>query len=426
MDPATRLIFEQLGIALALGLLTGLQRQRSDSPLAGVRTFPLITVMGTLAAVLDQTHTGGWIVPAGLLAIVLLVAVNNYFQLRQANPDVGLTTEIAILLMYLVGVFVVYGNPIVAIAVGAGVAVLLQFKPELHGLVHRLGAEDVRAIITFALITCIILPILPNRTYDLIVPFNILNPFSIWLMVVLLVGISLSGYLIYKFFGKTAGIFLGGILGGAISSTATTFSYARRSREDVQQVSASALVIFLASIVVCGRVLVEIAVVAGSHFQALGMPIIIIMVVSALVAVGIWLVIRRQEAETSMPAQKNPTELRSALVFAGLFVGVSLALSAAQNYLGSQSLYAVAVLSGLTDMDAITLSAARLVQIGPAEGGIEPTIGWRLIVLATLANLSFKWGICWVMGTPRLAKFVGLLFAVPAAVGILLLILWPC
>jgi uncharacterized membrane protein (DUF4010 family) len=270
MNPATQLIFEQLGISLVLGLLTGLQRQRSDSPLAGVRTFPLITVMGTLAAVLDQSHTGGWIVPAGLLAIVLVVAVNNSFQLRRANPDVGLTTEVAILLMYLVGAFVVYGDSRVAIAVGAGVAVLLQFKPELHGLVGRLGVEDVRAIMTFALITCIILPILPNQTYDLVIPFNILNPFTIWLMVVLLVGISLSGYLIYKFFGRTAGIFLGGILGGAISSTATTFSYARRSREDAEQVSASALVIFLASIVVCGRVLVEIAVVAGSYFQVLG------------------------------------------------------------------------------------------------------------------------------------------------------------
>src|SRR5690606_6491743 len=138
------------------------------------------------------------------------------------------------------------------------------------------------------------------RTYDLVVPFNILNPFSIWLTVVLLVGISLSGYLMYKFLGRTAGIFLGGILGGAISSTATTFSYARRSREDARQKNASALVIFLASIVVCGRVLLEIAVVAGRHFWVLGMPVMVIMVVSAVAVLGVWLVTRREEAETSM------------------------------------------------------------------------------------------------------------------------------
>jgi uncharacterized membrane protein (DUF4010 family) len=272
---------------------------------------------------------------------------------------------------------------------------------------------------TFALITCIILPILPDRTYDLLPPFDILNPFAIWLMVVLMVGISLGGYLIYKFLGATAGIVLGGILGGAISSTATTFSYARRSRDEPDHFLATALVIFLAATVVYGRVLLEISVVAPGYFRALATPIAIILLASILTAIVVWMRIRTRAANIAMPQQKNPTEFRSALVFAGLYVGVSLSLSAAHTHLGNQSLYAVAVLSGLTDMDAITLSSARLVQLGHEAGGLEPTIGWRLIVLATLANLGFKWGICWVIGSPHLVKVVGLLFVVPALTGIL-------
>ncbi len=423
MEPATRLIFEQLGISLLLGLLVGLQRQRSETLLAGVRTFPLITVLGTLAAALDQAQPGGWIVPAGLLALVIVVGVNNSYQLRRRHPDLGLTTEAAILLMYLVGAYVVFGDRVVAIAVGTGVAVLLQFKPELHHLVARLGTEDVRAIMTFALITGIILPVLPNQTYDLVAPLNILNPFAIWLMVVLMVGISLGGYLIYKFLGSTAGILLGGLLGGAISSTATTFSYARRSSQEANHSLASALVIFLASTVVYARVMLEISVVAANHFRVLAAPIAIIMLASVLAAVVVWW--RTRDTSTSMPEQQNPTEFTSALVFAGLYAGVSLALSAANTYLGGESVYAVAVLSGLTDMDAITLSSARLVQLGPESGGLEPEVGWRLIVVATLANLGFKWGICWMIGQPQLAKTVGVMFAIPAVVGSLLLIAWP-
>ena len=145
-----------------------------------------------------------------------------------------MTTEVAILVMYVVGAYLVVGERMVAVAVGATVAVLLQFKPELHGIAARLGDQDLRAIMTFALITCIILPVLPNTTYEVVSPLDVLNPFEIWMMVVLMVGISLTGYLVYKFFGRNAGILLGGVLGGAVSSTATTLSYAKRTRWTAQ------------------------------------------------------------------------------------------------------------------------------------------------------------------------------------------------
>jgi uncharacterized membrane protein (DUF4010 family) len=310
----------------------------------------------------------------------------------------------------------------VAIAVGAGVAVLLQFKPELHGIAARLGDEDLRAIMTFALITCIVLPILPNRTYDVVAPLNVLNPFGIWLMVVLMVGISLGGYLIYKFFGRSAGVVLGGILGGVISSTATTASYARRSREGPDSTRLAALAVLLASTVVYARVLLEFFAVAPQHFAALAAPVGIMMGASASATAVVFLRVRGASHE--MPQQKNPTELKSALVFAAAYAIVLMALSATKTYFSGQGLYVVAILSGLTDMDAITLSAARMVQLGPDQAGIAVATGWRLIVVATMANLFFKWILCLVVGCRGLAKQVGVMFAVPAIVGGVLLGFW--
>jgi len=424
MDDSTRLIFEQLGISLGLGLLVGLQRQRSQSQIAGLRTFPLITLLGTLAAVLDRSQPhGGWIVPVGFLGLVVIVVVSNVYQLRRKQPDFGMTTEVAILLMYLVGAYLVFGDRIVAVAVGAGVAILLQFKPELHGIAERLGDEDLRAIMTFALITCIVLPVLPNQTYDLVEPLDVLNPFEIWLMVVLMVGISLGGYLVYKFLGRNAGIMLGGLLGGAISSTATTLSYAKRARTSPASARLAALVIFVASTVVYVRVMLEISLVAPRHVDQLFPPIVVLMVASAVAAGAFWL--RVQRSTEDMPEQKNPTELKSALVFAALYAGVLMALSAAKTYLGGQGLYVVAILSGLTDMDAITLSTSRMVRRGTADGGIEAATGWRLIVVATMSNLVFKWGMALAIGRVRLAWRVGVLFGVPMIAGVLLLCFWP-
>jgi uncharacterized membrane protein (DUF4010 family) len=424
MSEATRLIFEQLGIALALGLLVGLQRQHRHSLIAGLRTFPLITVLGTLAALADQQlASGGWMTPAGFLGLTVIVALSMIYEMRSENTDPGITTEAAILVMYLVGAYVVFGDRVVAIAVGAGVAVLLQFKGELHGFAAHLGDDDLRAIMTFALITCIVLPILPNRTYDLVAPLDVLNPFDIWMMVVLMVGISLGGYLAYKFLGTRAGVLLGGILGGAISSTATTLTYARRSQEGPEVARLATVVIVIASTVVYARVILEICIVAPRHWQALVPPVACMMAASALTAAVVWLRLPRTASE--MPVQHNPTELRSALVFAGLYAGVLLALAAVKTYFDGRGLYVVAVLSGLTDMDAITLSSARLVGIEPAHGGIAASVAWRLIVLATIANLAFKWAMCLAIGRRVFALQVGALFAVPVAVGGLLIWLWP-
>ena len=148
-------------------------------------------------------------------------------RMRQADPDPGITTDVAALLMYAVGALVVVlpEQPGIPVAIGGGVAVLLQYKLELHTIARRLGDQDIKAIMQFVLLSCVILPVLPNQNYLL----GVLNLRETWLMVALIVGMSLGGYILYKFLGRDAGILLGGLLGGVISSTATTVSQARHT-----------------------------------------------------------------------------------------------------------------------------------------------------------------------------------------------------
>ena len=201
-----------------------MQREQAATQLAGLRTFALITVLGTICGLLAMNF-GGWVIASGLLALVGALMTGHVAELKGAKVESGVTTEVAALAMLGVGAYLVVGYREVAIVVGGGIAVLLQFKGQLHGITARLG-DDSKSIMQFALISMVILPILPNQTYG---PFNVVNPRQIGLMVVLIVGIGLVGYIAYRFFGEMAGLLLAGVLGGNISSTATTASYSKRA-----------------------------------------------------------------------------------------------------------------------------------------------------------------------------------------------------
>ncbi|MDP9198677.1 MAG: MgtC/SapB family protein [Pseudomonadota bacterium] len=198
----------QLGISLLLGLLVGLQRQRSESSIGGIRTFPLIATFGTLCGLLAVEH-GGWIVAAGLIALAALLVVSNLMLAKAGDRDAGQTTEVSALLLYGIGAYLVFGEMEVAVVLGGAIAVLLHYKDLLHAFAGRFGERDVTAFMQFVLITLVILPILPNEAYG---PYAVLNPFQIWLMVVLIVGISLVGYVAYKLFGAREGAVLGGLI----------------------------------------------------------------------------------------------------------------------------------------------------------------------------------------------------------------------
>ena len=409
------LILPDLGISLLLGLLVGLQREHVGEGRPGMRTFPLITVFGTVAAVLGMEF-GGWIVAAGLICLVAVSTFPHLIAMREENPGKGTTTDMAMLVMYGVGALLVVAPWEVGVAVGGGVAVLLQFKPELHSIADKLGNQDLKAIMQFVLITCIVLPILPNDTFG---PLDVFNPRETWLMVVLIVGMSLGGYIVYKFFGRDAGILLGGILGGAISSTATTVSQARQAHAGGVGSKTAAIVVMIASTVLFVRVLVEIAVVSPAFLFTSASPVIALMLLTMVPAFVAWYRVRKEPSQ--MPEQENPTQLKSALLFAGMYALVSFALTWAKEYVGTEAMYAFAAVSGLTDMDAITLVTARMSKT-------DPTIlddGWRFIIVAAVSNLAFKAGLIGMLGNRRLLRQILILFSIPAIGGILLVLLWP-
>lgn len=416
-------LFERLGISVLLGALVGLQRERAESSLAGLRTFPLVAVLGTVSALVSREF-GGWVLVATGLGLAALIVIADYVESAHAKNSErmlgrGTTTEVAMLLMFMLGAYVEFGNRVVAVAVGGGAAVLLQFKPELHGMARKLGDTDLKAIMQFVLITFIILPILPDQTYD---RFGVFNPRQIWLMVVLVVGISLGGYIIYKFMGKAAGTLLGGILGGLVSSTATTVSYARRTADAPQAAMMAATAVFIAGTVVYLRVLIEISVVSQRLLPVAAPPILILWAVSVVLAILMWLRIRREPAD--MPEQKNPTELKSAIVFGILYALVLLGVAAAKEYLQDEALYVIAVISGLTDMDAITLSVAQMVEPSSSGEPLDPNVAWRVILSAGLSNLGFKTALAISLGHRRFWLRLLPLVLISLAVGAALLVWW--
>jgi len=408
-------LIQDLLIALALGLLVGLQREWSKSKLAGIRTFPLITAFGTLAMALGDDGDL-LLVGAGLVAVAAMLAVGNLALQRRGSDDPGLTTEIATLVMYLVGAAVAAGFVAAATVTTGSVAVLLHWKGQLHGFVRRLEEAELRSAARLVLLAFVVLPALPDQGYG---PYGVLNPFKVWLMVVLIVGISLAAYVAYRIFGVRSATLMAGVLGGLVSSTATTVTYAQKARENSGVTKVAVTVIVMASAIVFGRVLFEIALVAPATLATTGPPIAVMMALMLALAWAAHL-----QAGVSLGTEKDlepPSTIRIAIAFGSLYAVVLLAVAAAREYLGSAGLYMVAALSGLTDVDAITLSTTQLV----ADGNLAQDVAWRLILVGALANLVFKGAIAGILG-PRglLARLAGF-FGVALAGGAALLAFWP-
>lgn len=402
-----------IAIALGLGLLVGLQRERAASSIAGIRTFALITLSGALAGLLS-TIIGVWIVGATLLAVVAMAAVEN-LATRAPSKHGGITTEVAIVVMFAVGALCMLGPVEVALVVTGCVYVLLHAKAPLRKFVTSLGAKDLTAIAQLVLVSLVILPILPDQTFG---PYDVLNPRNIWWMVMLVVSMSLAAYVAYKLVGDAVGVLVSGVLGGLISSTATTVSHSRLARGS-SSVDAACAVIVIASTVLYARILFLIGVTGPSFLRDAAFPISTIAAVSIALAVFAWL--RARGKKGAAPDQRNPANLVSALIFGAIYAVVLLAVAAAKDRFGAAGIYATAAIGGMTDLDAITLSTTKLV----ADGGLEPSTGWRAIVLATISNTVVKAGIVGVIaGMPLLVR-IGAVYGIVVAASVLVMLFWP-
>ncbi len=408
-----------LAIAFGLGLLVGMQREKTNNTLAGVRTFTLLAILGVFSGFLTRDFDNPFILPAlGLAIAAFLVAGNVLTKRNSPDADLGQTTEVAALLMFSIRAYLVIGDQTIGVIVGGLMAVLLYAKEKMHNVIDRLKDKDLSAIMTFAGISLVILPILPNETYG---PFEVINPQNIWLMVTLIVGISVVGYFIYKFLGKNVGLLSNSILGGLISSTATTVSYAKKTKDAGNIDKLSAFVIVGASAIALVRIVIEMGVVIPERLPEMIVPIAIEFVVMVLLCIFLFYRIQKGKKDNTMPEPKNPAQLKTAVVFGLLYGIILLAVAFVNEEFENEALYVVAIISGLTDVDAITLSLSQIIK----QGTLEADTGWRLILLASLSNLFFKGILAATLGTKQLAKWVGVSFGISIAAGLLIIWLWP-
>ena len=412
-------IFEQLSApphlqafmtSLAIGLLIGLERERRSSAKAGLRTFALVALLGTLSSLLAEKTGSGWILSAGLLSVGAMI-IAAYINRPDDAGDSGTTSVVAILVCFCLGAAVWFGYGTLAVMLGIATTVLLYFKAELHGLSSQLTSKDLISILQFAVLTFVILPILPDRNYG---PYEALNPYQAWLMVVLVSGVSLAGYAALRLAGPQHGAPMMGLLGGLVSSTATTVVFSRHAHAHVALARTAMVVIMIASLMVLLRLTVMAAVVAPDVIEPLAKVFAGGLVLGLAVTAFGW---RRLEAqgELPMPEVRNPTEIRTALGFGALYAVVLFCSAWLSDVAGTKGMYAVALASGLTDVDAITLSSLRLFSIDKLSAGQAVTA----IALAVLSNLTFKAGLIVTLGGWKLARLtLPAMLAVAAGIGI--------
>ena len=400
--------------SLAIGLLIGLERERNPTAKAGLRTFAVVALLGTMVAMLADLTASPWLLPMGFVSIALLI-VAAYFGNPTAEEDPGTTTEAALLMCFGLGAMNWFGYDTLAVMLGIVTTMLLYFKPELHGMTQRLSRRDLLSILQFAVLSFVILPVLPNHGFG---PDGALNPYHIWLMVVLVSGVSLAGYVALRLVGQRYGAPLLGFLGGIVSSTVTTLIYSRHGKKYEEMRQLAVLVILLANLVLLIRLSLLAAVVAPGVMSKL-LPVLgVALLLGALVAGLGWRQFRRS-GELPLPEIKNPTEIKASLTFGLIYASVLFLSAVLSDKIGNAGLYAVALVSGLTDVDAITLSSLQLFTLGKIQSSQVVTA----IVLALNANLLFKFGIVFVVGGAGMARqcFFGFL-AVGIGAGSMLLL----
>ena len=402
--------------ALLIGALIGLERefvqQRSgEQEFGGIRTFALMSLLGAVAAFLTDQY-GPLIFLAVYLGLILLLWA-SLLASSMRGVEEGITTEVTALLVPLFGAMMIWNQPAVAAALGVITALILALKPRLHGAARRMSAEDLRATLEFSIITAVVLPLLPNEGFG---PYGVLNPFQIWLLVVFISGIGFLAYVLMKFLGPERGVGITGLLGGLVSSTATTLSFAGRSKTNAGLSTVLAQGILLASCVMFPRVLVEVAVVNPTLVRQVVVPLATMLIAGLIAVYILW---RRGRAEEKVDhggvELSNPLRLKTAITFGLVFAIVLVAVEAANEYFGSAGVYIASILAGITDVDSITLSVSNL----SLKGLLDPRVAAIAIILATIMNTIAKAVMAMVLGTPRLRRLVSRAFGLVVLVGLI-------
>lgn len=412
--------FYYLSVALAIGLLIGIERGWKERQageggrVAGVRTYGLIGLLGGGSALLAE-HLGPLAMGLALVGCAGMLTAAYVVNLHRGNEDVGITSLVAGLLTFVLGALAAVGEVSIAAASAVVTTLLLGYKPLIHRWVGAMEGTELRAGIKLLLISVVLLPILPNQGYG---PWQALNPYVIWWMVVLIAAISFVGYFAVKIGGARRGVVFTGLFGGLASSTAVTLHFSRMARRDAAMAPILATGILLA----CGTMFPRMLLIASIFNPDLFAPMVVPAAVMALLvylpAVLYWRSQMHRKTDTNSPL-RNPLDLKTALSFGLLLALVMLLGAVLQDRFGESGVLALAAASGVADVDAITLSLARM-----SEGDLALRVAVMGVVIAASVNSLTKGGMATVIGGQDIGLRVGLPLLASAIGGLVSAWLW--
>lgn len=389
MDAQLDIIWKLLS-ALGVGLLIGIERgwygrkEDEGDRIAGIRTFSLVGLLGGIWAILIP-FTGEWILGIVFLGFTALVIASYIFEITvKKTEDIGITTEVALLLTFSIGAWSALGYQLEALGSAVAVISLLSLKPVLHKWLQKIEMDVIYAGIKLLVISVILLPVLPNRGFG---PWDTLNPYWIWWMVVLISAISFIGYLMVKYAGENNGTLITAIIGGLASSTAVTISMSQFAKQRSKSTShifiAGALV---ASSIMLVRVFIEVSIVNRALLDPLWIPLLTMLILTILCVGWLWTRSKEHEPEKEPSLNLgNPLQLPTALKFGALLAVILVMATALQEWYGNQGIYLLALLSGLMDVDAITVSLSKM-----AQTDITGSVATTGIVISVISNTLVK------------------------------------
>jgi uncharacterized membrane protein (DUF4010 family) len=402
-------------VSACLGALVGLIRQWSDqkaSPtgeanFGGVRTYTFWAILGCVAAFVTDSYSVA-VLPVVVGLIGLHLTALHLKNIGGSHP--GSTTFAASLLTCLLGALVHWEYTQAAILIAAATAVMIGLKQPIHAWTRTFTMEDIRATLQFVAITGVMLPLVPNRDYG---PFAAFNPYATWLMVVLISGLGFVGYIMMRLLGAKAGIAVTGLVGGLASSTATTLAFSRRSRDEPALSASYALAVVVACTVMLARILVVVGVLNQELATTLIVPFIVMALPGAGFALWVWLFNRPAEGDVETPQLHNPLGLGIAIKFAFIYAVVAFLVKAVTGLQWHGGLLPLSFLSGLTDMDAISLLMAN----SRNEGSVASVLAAQAVIVAAIANSVMKAGFAVSLGSPALRRQVAVVLGLTILAG---------
>ncbi len=385
MDTEIRLL-ARMGLVLVLGFIIGIergwyfQRKKEGKRTAGVRTFTLIALSGGMWGILSE-HVGSVLLGAALVAFVLIIMI-GYYQHVQQTGLLGLTTEMAAFITFGIGVAVIKGYLILPVAITVVMVLVLSMKPRLHTWIKTIEPQEFYSGILFLIISAVVLPLLPNQGYG---PWEVLNPFEIWGMVVLIAGISYTGYFSMKYLGSEKGILFTSFTGALVSSIAVTVTLGRFAREGESTTDTLVIGALIANFTALSRILLWVGIFNPILIYGVGPSVIAMIVTTSGMALWVWFNNDQSKKRKQISSMKNPLQLNTAIQFGVILALVMLLAEASRQWLGEPGVYGLSLISGMVDVDSITLS---LLQIGGDTLSEEATVNG--LILVAIANTFIK------------------------------------